>query len=49
MAANLPPITGKPATTSEAQTVYDLPDEVIAQTSAKYREAYERVTGRTLG
>ena len=25
-----------------------LPDEVIAQTSAKYREAYERVTGRTL-
>ncbi len=25
-----------------------LPDEVIANTSAKYREAYERITGRTL-
>jgi phosphoribosylaminoimidazole-succinocarboxamide synthase len=25
-----------------------LPDEVIAGTSAKYREAYERITGRTL-
>lgn len=26
-----------------------LPAEVIARTSAKYREAYERLTGRTLG
>ncbi|MGB6424355.1 MAG: phosphoribosylaminoimidazolesuccinocarboxamide synthase [Solirubrobacterales bacterium] len=27
----------------------ELPPEVIANTSAKYREAYERITGRTLG
>jgi phosphoribosylaminoimidazole-succinocarboxamide synthase len=27
----------------------ELPSEVIANTSAKYREAYERITGRTLG
>ena len=26
-----------------------LPDEVIANTTAKYREAYERITGRSLG
>ena len=26
----------------------ELPAEVIANTSAKYREAYERITGRSL-
>jgi len=26
-----------------------LPEEVIANTAAKYRDAYERITGRTLG
>jgi phosphoribosylaminoimidazole-succinocarboxamide synthase len=26
-----------------------LPDEVVANTTAKYREAYERITGRSLG
>ena len=27
----------------------NLPDEVIADTSARYRDAYERITGRELG
>jgi phosphoribosylaminoimidazole-succinocarboxamide synthase len=27
----------------------ELPDQVIANTAAKYRDAYERITGRTLG
>lgn len=28
-------------------TPVTLPDDVVAQTAAKYREAYERITGRT--
>ncbi len=27
----------------------ELPEDVVAQTQAKYREAYERITGRELG
>ena len=27
----------------------DLPDEVIEQTAARYREAYERITGEAFG
>ncbi len=26
----------------------ELPDDVVSQTQAKYREAYERITGRSL-